>query len=94
MTAPERKAEEERSDLSHLQAYQGRGLFSLGKAVSVDEGGIICASVGMQTDMDWFDDRTLRGLDISVRNLKDNSGTDGTGCAAGMEFLFDRPGKS
>ncbi len=64
--------------------------------MSVDEGGIICASVGMQTDMDRyrFDDRTLRGLDISVRNLKDNSGTDGTGCAAGMEFLFDRPGKS
>ena len=72
--ALELMTEDDLSDLAHLQAYQAKmkRLFTLQKFAFVDEEGLIYTSLGTQTDIAeyGFDYRTLKGPDVSIKNLK------------------------
>lgn len=72
--ALELMTEDDLSDLAHLQAYQAKmkRLFTLQKFAFVDENGLIYTSLGTQTDIGeyGFDYRSLKGPDVSIKNLK------------------------
>ncbi len=73
-TALELITEDDLSDLTHLQAYQAKmkRLFTLQKFAFIDESGLIYTSIGTQTDLHeyGFDFRSLKGPDVSIKNLK------------------------
>ncbi|MBQ7500884.1 MAG: response regulator [Clostridia bacterium] len=72
--ALELMTEDDLSDLAHLQAYQAKmkRLFTLQKFAFVDENGLIYTSLGTQADIGeyGFDYRSLKGPDVSIKNLK------------------------
>ena len=72
-TALELMADEDTSDVEHLQAYQAKmkRLFRLERFAFVDSKGLIYTSTGTQTDIDdySFDPYTLTEPEISIKNL-------------------------
>ena len=66
-------------DEEHLQEYQAKmkKFFHLEKFAFVDEDGVIHTSMGLRYDIDQysFDFHTIKGAEISIKNLKQKDKT-------------------